>query len=164
MDSFALMQLAMAFVGAVGFSLFFNVSPRYILPASLGGLVTWVIYWALNAMLKSLFIPSMIASIFAAIYAELAAKRYHVPTATFFIIAIIPLVPGRGLFYTMSAAVNADWVDMSAQAIPTLQLIAGIAIGICIVTAAVQTWVYAKERMVRILERRKRREDARLDS
>lgn len=164
MDTTDIIQLSTAFVGAFGFALFFNVNLRYVLPASLGGLITWIIYWVLHKVMSAIFLPSVIASIFAAIFAEFSARKTHVPTATFFIISIIPLVPGRGLFYTMSAAVNADWTGVTSYAIPTLQFVAGIAIGICVVTAAVQTWQYAKRRMQRILERRKRREQARHSS
>lgn len=153
MDTQALLQLAMSFVGALGFALFFNVTPRHILAASLGGILTWLLYWILNQAIGGIFIPCLIACTFAAIYAEAAARRCKVPTSVFFIIAVIPLVPGRGLFYTMSNAVNGMWDACTANALATLQFAAGIALGICLVTAAVQTAEYGKERMKRMLAR-----------
>lgn len=155
MDAAAILQLAMSFVGALGFALFFNVSPRYIFPASVGGLFTWLVYWLLNAAFGGVFLPCLVASTFAAVFAEVAARICKVPTSVFFIIAVIPLVPGRGLFYTMSTVVSADWASCGQYAISTLQFAAGIALGICLVTAAFQTGKFVKRRLRRATEKDK---------
>lgn len=147
MDAYAWIQLATAFFGALGFALFFNVSPRRILPASVGGLVTWMIYWALFQIMGQIFVPCVIACIFAAAYAEVVARVNRIPTTVFFIISVIPLVPGRGLFYTMSDAVNGRWDAFAADSTATLLFAAGIAAGICIVSAGVQTWKYGQRKI-----------------
>ncbi len=144
------MQLVMSFVGALGFALFFDVRPRHILPASIGGLITFAVYWVMLQLMGQLFLPSVIASAVAAAYAEVVARISRVPSTAFFIISVIPLVPGRGLFYSMSDAVNANWAALSTDSMNTLLTAAGIAAGICIVTACVQTWEYAKRRIARL--------------
>lgn len=149
-DAYAVIQLMTSFVGALGFALFFNVNPRHIPVASVGGLLTWAVYWLLNQALGQIFVPCIVASTFAAAYAELVARACRVPATVFFIIAVIPLVPGRGLFYTMSAVVNADWTAFAAQGSATLQFAAAIACGICIVTAFVQTWKYGRAKLRRL--------------
>lgn len=151
MDAAALLQLAMSFVGALGFALFFNVTPKHVAAASVGGVLTWLIYWLIHQVAGAIFLPCLVASTFAAIYAEAIARACKVPTSVFFIIAVIPLVPGRGLFYTMSNAVHGDWLMCADFAIATLQFAAGIALGICLVTAAVQTASYGRARMRRAL-------------
>lgn len=147
MDAYALIQLATSFLGALGFALFFNVSIRRIPIAAIGGLLTWAIYWALFQLMGQIFVPCVIASTFAAAYAEIAARLCRIPTTVFFIIAVIPLVPGRGLFYTMSDAVNANWDRFAVDSTSTLLFAAGIAAGICIVTACVQTWKYGQRKL-----------------
>lgn len=153
MDAYAIIQLITSFLGALGFALFFDVNPRRIPVASLGSLLTWAIYWALYQVTGHIFVPCIIASTFAAAYAEIAARACRVPTTVFFIIAVIPLVPGRGLFYTMSAVVNADWASFALNGSATLQFAAGIAGGICIVTACVQTWKYGRAKLARLRSR-----------
>ncbi len=149
MGTYAIIQLVTAFAGALGFALFFNVSAKHVLVASLGGLVTWAIYWILNQLMGQIFAPCLIASAFAAAWAEAMARFFRVPTTVFFIIAVIPLVPGRGLFYTMSDAVNANWSAFAIDSAATLYFAAGIACGICLVTAITQTVRYGRAKLKR---------------
>ena len=82
---------------------------------------------------------------FAAIYAEVLAYIYKTPTAVFFLISVIPLVPGRGLYYTMFYAVSTNWEQCGAFALSTFESAAGIALGICAIGAVVQTWIAFKK-------------------
>lgn len=132
-------QLMVTFIASMGFALFFNVYRSHIVIASLGGVITWAIYKLCVLVLGGAFVPCLIASIFAASYAELLAWRSKAPTPVFFIISVIPLIPGRVLFYTMSEAVSLQWESCAHYAVTTLEFAAGIAVGICVVTAIVQT-------------------------
>ena len=133
-------MLIVTLVASLGFALFFNVNKRHVASATLGGVLTWAIYYVFMQILDDLFVSTTIASIFAATYAEVLARITKTPVAVYFIIAVIPLVPGRGLYYTMYNAVSGN-IDLCASyAIATLLYAAGIAVGICVVTAVVQTW------------------------
>ncbi len=140
-------QLAVTFVASLGFALFFNVYRSRILISSLGGVMTWVVYKLCVVGIGGVFVPCLIASVFAASYAELLAWRSKAPTPVFFIISVIPLVPGRVLFYTMSEAVSLQWESCAHYAVTTLEFAAGIAVGICVVTAVVQTYRNVRMRL-----------------
>lgn len=133
-------MLPITFASTLGFALFFNVRRRHLLIAAVGGLVTWIIYYISSDLIHGVFVPCVIASTFAAIYAEALSRKFKVPNAVFFIIAVISLVPGRGLYYTMSNAVNGDISTCASYGISTLLFAAGIAVGICLIAAVVQTW------------------------
>lgn len=133
-------KLLVTLVAALGFALFFNVNKRHIIPATLGGVFTWSIDYALMSQIDGVFIPCVIASVFAAIYAETCARITKTPVAVFFIISVIPLIPGRGLYYTMYNAVSGNISTCLEFANMTMLYAAGIAVGLCVVTAAVQTW------------------------
>lgn len=151
MDVSPVITLAVsALVGSVGFALFFNVNPRHVPIASLGGVLTWFIYWLLYQHMGQIFVPCVLACTFAALYSEVVARLCKVPTTVFFIISAIVLVPGRSLFLTMSDAVNGRMDSFTVNAENTLMFVAGIAAGLCIVTAAVQTWKYIHERLRRL--------------
>lgn len=152
-------KILITFLSALGFAFFFNVRKTHVLSATIGGVITWLIFYALNALHGELFLPTLIASIFAAIYSEVLSRLSKAPTSVFFIISIIPLVPGRGLYYTMSYAVSANWAECSSYALATFEYAAGIALGICIVTAFVQTWRSCK---AHIRKRQMKRERKRL--
>lgn len=125
---------------ALGFALFFNVDKRHVLVATLGGVLTWAIDYLLMMHIEGIFIPCVIASVFAAIYAEVLARVTRTPSVVFFIIAVIPLVPGRGLYYTMYNAVSGNAEACLEFGEMTMFYAAGIAVGICVVTAVVQIW------------------------
>ena len=129
-------------VAALGFALFFNVRPKHVPIATLGGLLTWLLFYILQQFLSNvtIFLPCIIASAFAAVYSEVFAKALKVPSAIFFIIAVIPLIPGRALYFTMYNAVSGDASACASYALMTLMYAAGIAAGICIIAAIVQTW------------------------
>lgn len=150
-------KIFITFIASLGFALFFNVRRRHVLSATIGGVLTWLVFIIATDLIGGLFIPTLIASTFAAIYAETLAHIFHTPTAVFFIISVIPLIPGRGLYYTMSYAVRGDWAACSSYALSTFTYAAGIAVGICIVTAAVQTWDACREHFREKQEKRERK-------
>ena len=102
-------MLLVTLVASLGFALFFNVNKRRIIPATLGGVFTWAIYYVLSLYIEGIFIPVVIASIFAAVFAETMSRITHTPVTGFFIISVIPLIPGRALYYTMYNHVICGW-------------------------------------------------------
>lgn len=156
-------MLLVTLIAALGFALFFNVNKRHIASAVLGGMITWAIYYALSQVIDGVFIPCMVASIFAAVYAEALARITHTPVAVFFIISVIPLVPGRGLYYTMYNAVSGNISECLDYGHATILFAAGIAVGICIVTAVVQTWdMWAADKAKRLARSLKKQARARV--
>lgn len=133
-------KIIVTLIAALGFALFFNVNKRHIAAATLGGVLTWAIDYALMNSIGGVFIPCMIASVFAAVYAETLARVTKTPVAVFFIISVIPLIPGRALYYTMYNAVSGDVSGCLEFALMTMLYAGGIAVGLCLVTAVVQTW------------------------
>ncbi len=127
-----LIQLLTATLATLGFAVIFYVHPRRLLPATLGGLLTCGIYLLAGYFLAGELLPNFLAAAAGAIYAEICARVTHVPVPVYILPAVIPLVPGSGLYNTMfnlvtgsySAAASAGWV--------TLQVALGIAGGIAV--------------------------------
>lgn len=131
--SMELIQLITAFLGSLGFALIFNLGKKYILPGSLGGFLCWGAYLLIACVSDGIFLPSLIASAVAALYAEIVARFLKVPATVIFVSAIIPLIPGSSLFYTMSHAVSGDVHLFSVYGINTLNYVLGITCGISLV-------------------------------
>lgn len=128
-------QLLAAFVGAMGFALLFGMRRRYLFAASLGALLGWGVYLLVEWLLGNTFLPSLAAAAFALSYSEIMAKVLKTPATLFVIPAIIPLVPGGSLFYTMSCAVHGDLANARLYGTRTGECALAIAAGISIVLA-----------------------------
>ena len=123
-------QLLTAFIGSLGFAIPFHVPKNHLPAASLGGLFSWGIYlFGVDAGL-GIFLPCLFASAFSALYAEVLARVKKAPAVLFFIPAVIPLVPGSNLYYTMLGIGVKDWAAAKLNAVLTLQYALSIALGI----------------------------------
>ncbi|MBE7091851.1 MAG: threonine/serine exporter [Clostridiales bacterium] len=130
-----ILQLIYAFVGSFGFALLYNIKLKRILPCSLGGMLAWGVYLAINHLMHNLFFAVFLASAFASFYSEISARVLKAPTTIFTIPALIPLVPGSSLFYTMQNAVLNHWDNVSYYALETVTFIGAITLGLSIVSA-----------------------------
>lgn len=129
-----LIQIIMAALGALGYAILFNVHPNKFLPAALGGALTWVVYLLIASVSDSIFLCNMIAAAFATIYSEAFARRMKAPATCFLMPSVIPLIPGSGLYYTMTAIINNNSQLFGHYFSSTVQTAFGISIGIMIVS------------------------------
>ena len=128
-------QLLSAFVGSMGFALIFGMRRRYLFAASLGALLGWGVFLLTDWLLGNSFLSSLAAAAFALTYSEVMAKALKTPATLFVIPAIVPLVPGGSLFYTMSYAVHRDLENARLFGTRTGESALAIAAGISIVLA-----------------------------
>ena len=93
--------LIMSFIATIGFAGLLHAPVRGWIPASLIGCAGYVIYWLLlqNGVTdpNAIFVGSCIASLLA----QFAARRLHMIATIFSVLAIIPCVPGYGLYRCM---------------------------------------------------------------
>lgn len=104
----ATIQIIAAFLGSIGFAVFFRMRGRQILAAGLGGLLTWTLYLLFEGQLGGDFVPNMLAAVFAGIYAEIMARVNKAPATIFLTASAVPLIPGGRLYYTMAGLVAED--------------------------------------------------------
>lgn len=128
-------QLLSVLIGTIGFCLVFRVRHKLIPLAVMGSLLCWIVYLTGIHFSDGIFIPSMIASTISAIYAKQAAKFLKAPATIFFITAMLPLIPGGSLYYTMSYTVQREWITAKQFGYQTIQYALGIAIGMSFVWA-----------------------------
>ena len=128
-------QLLSAFVGSMGFALVFGMRRRYLFAASLGALLGWGVYLLTEHFLTHSFLPPLLAAAFALTYSEIMPKALKTPATLFVVPAIIPLVPGGSLYYTMSYAVHRDLVNARLYGVRTLETALAIAAGLSFVLA-----------------------------
>ena len=92
-----IIQTLAAFVGSMGFAIFFKMKGKQIVLAVVGGAVTWVVYLLVQHFIEGYFVPYLAASIFVGIYAEIMARVNKAPATIFLTASAVPLIPGGRL-------------------------------------------------------------------
>ncbi len=129
----AVIQLITSFLGSLGFAVIFNLQKKYIIHAAIGGVFCWGAYLLTGVAVDGVFLPTLVASAVAALYAEIFARFLKVPATVIFVSAIIPLIPGSSLFYTMSHIVSGEFELFKKFGMETILFVLGITSGISIV-------------------------------
>ncbi len=131
--------LFISFISSVGFAMMFNMPSKWIFPSSLGGLLTWAIFlFCKDFLLETIFISCFIASIFAALWAFGLARFSSNPFGMYFMIAVVPLIPGSGLYYTIFNLSNGNGEAAKHFAGLTAEYALAITFGISIVWAGIE--------------------------
>ena len=130
-----IIQLVSAWVGSLGFSLMFNSGTKVLLPGTLGGMLGWAVYLLAVELNLNSFVSAVIAAAFCQIYSEVFARVIKVPKTILYIPAIVPLVPGGSLYYTMYNAAVSNWSQFKFYGMQTLHVAFGIAVGASFVSA-----------------------------
>lgn len=139
-----LLQLIASFVTSLGFALLFNIRGNKLKIAVIIGCVGGTIFNFCLLMnyskITSLFISSMIISILS----EISARLIRCPVTVFLHSALIQLVPGAGMYYTMLEVVKGR-TDL-ALAIGTDTVIEAFSIvfGCVLISSAVRMIRYLK--------------------
>lgn len=103
-----ILETIVSFISTLGFGIIFNIKGKKLFFAALGGGLSWFIYaLCLNIGLteiSALFLSSVVFSS----YSEIFARILKTPVTTLVVCALIPLVPGGGMYYTMFEAVTGN--------------------------------------------------------
>jgi uncharacterized membrane protein YjjB (DUF3815 family) len=128
-------QVIAGALAALGFSVLFNVRGRKILLAAVGGLAGWLIHLLVRRFGGSPVLATFVASVGIGLYAELLAGLAGHPATLFIVSAIIPLIPGGGIYTTMSHALRGDIPETVSAGLETLYLAGAIATGVALVSS-----------------------------
>lgn len=123
-----------AAIGTVGYCLNINVKRNKIIYGCLGGMFSTFLYCVCEYAGLSLLMQNLIPAAVVTLCAEALARIVKAPATVFLIPAIIPLVPGGRLYYTMSAMVDGNTAEARIYARETILIALGIAVGIVIVS------------------------------
>jgi uncharacterized membrane protein YjjB (DUF3815 family) len=130
-----LLQCFWAFLATAGFAVVFKAPLRDLPIAATGGALAWGTCLLSQAASGSEALAYLSASIAVGLYAETAAALLKRPASLFILCAIIPLVPGGGMYYTMFEAVSGNGELAAALGFQTLILAGSIAAGLAIASA-----------------------------
>lgn len=128
-----IIKLLSSFVGTLGFAIFMHAPKRAWFPASAIGGVAYLLYWAL--LQGGVYEPMaiFIAALLGSVLGQYCARRMRMIATIFVLLAIIPLVPGLGLYRCMHFLAQEMYgagADAGVRAMVDIVMIAlGLAVG-----------------------------------
>lgn len=140
-----IIEVVSAFIASLAFGIIFNIKNRNLFFAALCGALGWFVY---KLSLNNGFSDTLslfFASISLSTYSEVFARVLKTPVTTFIIVALIPLVPGGGMYYTMVEAITGNIMSSLEIGIETIASAGVLAIGIILVSTITKTIVKYKK-------------------
>ena len=146
MTSTELLQIVTGFLGSLFFAILFNVRGKKLLFTSIGGFLSWTLFVIFKFITPSEPLRYFFVAVLISIWAEIFARILKTPTTTFIMSALIPLIPGGALYYTMSSLLAGSSEGFLEKSVYTLELAGALALGIVLTSAVVKILIAAKER------------------
>ncbi len=147
-------QSIFALFSALGFGILFNIKGKKLFYAALGGGISWFVSLYCESLGFDVTSSFFIASIVFSIYSEIMARILKTPVTTLIICALIPLVPGGGMYYTMYEAISGNIMESIELGLTTMSSAGSLALGIIFVSTLTRLFLSAKrKRELRELEK-----------
>lgn len=128
-----LLKIVSSFVGTLGFAIFMHAPKRAWFPASAIGGIAYGLYWVLLQGHVNEPMAIFIAALLGSLLGQYLARRMQMIATIFVLLAMIPLVPGLGLYRCMHFLAQEMYgagVDAGVRAMVDVVMIAlGIAVG-----------------------------------
>lgn len=121
------------------FAILFRTPKNAMLTASIMGGLGYVVYDIFNIWL-SLMYGYFFGTLFISIFAEVTARLNKMPAVIFITPAVIPLVPGVGLYHTMRYFVNGKLNLGMENCVETLACAGVMAVAIALPPMMIHVW------------------------
>lgn len=133
-----------ALMATLGFGIIFNIKGKNLFFATLGGGLGWFGYELGNYLGTSEVVALFIGALIISTYSEILARILKAPVTTFVICALIPLVPGGGMYYTMLDSVRGNFLNSLQIGIQTLFKAGAIAVGVILSSSIARLITFIK--------------------
>ncbi len=144
-----LLNVLYTLIATLCFGVLSNIRGKNLIFAALGGGLTWLFYLTTSSYfhITNMFC-FFIASVIASAYSEIMARVLKTPVTTFIICAIIPLVPGGGMYNTMLESVQGNVNASLILGLQTLYIAGTIAVGIFSVSSIARILVLFNKKTI----------------
>ena len=129
-----------AFVGTLGYGFILHAPVHTVLPASLTGLLGYVIYELMvNVAGFGILFSYFAATVVISVICEIAARVMLMPSTIFLLTALVPLVPGYTFYCMMLALVEDNGAAAASYGMEAVQIVAAIAVGAAVTSVLFRT-------------------------
>ena len=120
-----------AFAGCIAFTLVFNIHGPGKLIAGFGGALGWLVYLLGGKTILAGFFAASAISLFS----EIMSRLRRCPVTGYQLVALLPLVPGGGIYYAMSYCLAGDTGRFLTTLLDTLGMAAALAVGVILASS-----------------------------
>jgi len=133
-----ILSVLLAGIATVAFGVLFNIHGKTLLYVGLNGAIGFFIYslsihWGISSYTSMFF-----ASTGMTIYAEIAARVRKTPASLYLIAALIPIVPGGGIYRFVLYLLQGIMEEALSTGVITLMETGGIALGVIVVSSVIK--------------------------
>lgn len=136
-----LLSCLWAFLACVGFGIVFNIQGLGILICGLGGAVGWLVYLMSMAFVGSDIFSAFLAAMSIGAYSELMARVRHCPVTGYLQVALLPLVPGAGIYHAMWYCVAGETGLFISTLLHTMGFAAALSVGAMLISSVLRAWL-----------------------
>lgn len=140
-----LVECLSAMVACIGFFILFNIHGPGGFLCAFGGAVAWSVYCLASFLGAGELLCYFFAALAAAGYSEIAARIRKSPAISYLVVAILPLIPGAGIYYTTNHLVVGDMTGFATQGSHTLAIAGVIAVGILVISTIMRFYSERKQ-------------------
>ena len=124
-----------AFCACVGFGLVFNIQGRGILICGCGAALGWLVYLLSIRFLAGDILSAFLAAAVIGFYSEIMARVRRCPVTGYLQVALLPLVPGAGIYHAMQYCVAGETQLFLSTLLHTLGFAAALSVGAMLITS-----------------------------
>ena len=135
-----LLEILWAAGSTLAFGIIFNLKGKKLFFASVGGALGWAVYVLAKNSGSSIPASFLFSSIAITIYSEIIARILKTPVTSTLIASLIPLVPGSGVYFTMSYLVENKIEEAVEKGTETILVTVAITVGIVLVSTFSQIY------------------------
>ena len=146
-------QVIVALVASLGFAIIFNIRGLKLIFAAIGGGLSWFCYLYLTNSGISVILSLFISSIIFSIYSEICARYLKTPVTTIVVCALIPLVPGAGMYNTMYETILGNISGAVQLGLNTVASAGALALGVIFVSTITKQVMNLKKVKEKLFEK-----------
>lgn len=136
---------ACAFFASFGFAILFHIKGKKVFYAGIVGMMGAIVNYLVFNIVESSIISLLCASVVATILGEVFARVFKTPATLFVVVALIPLVPGGGMYRTMLNVVEGHINEAVLIGLDTIGEAGAIVIGFTFISSLFKVYKKAKE-------------------
>ena len=125
----------------------FNVHDWGRILCALGSALTWIVYLLCIRAGHTVYSANFFSEVVAAFYSEAMGRWRKCPVTSYLVISSIPLLPGAGIYYTMSIGLSGAVQEALQKGLETAGIAGSLAVGILLVSTVFRVMNVRKRRL-----------------
>ncbi len=128
-------EIISAFFVSLSFGFLFNIKGKYLILSGIGGSIGWFIYKLALLFNYSQSFSMFLCAVGFSCYSEVCARKFQTPVTILSVCALIPVVPGYGVYKSMYAFLIGDYINAIEYSTNTLYNAGALALGVILISS-----------------------------